>query len=165
MENLSPRVLGIDPISRGLAFVVLEGPERLIDWGTSDLKTSRVKPAVQRVNALRDKYLPSLLVLENPEESRRGKRACTIIETVSLDAEAAGTPAMVVSRRDVQDRFQHVGDGKYEVALALTRVFPELRRTLPQRREPWNAEDARMGIFDALAFSMTALSILSSFRT
>jgi hypothetical protein len=28
------RVLAIDPTHRGFGYVILEGPERLIDWGT-----------------------------------------------------------------------------------------------------------------------------------
>lgn len=160
MNIVSPRVLGLDPMPRGIAWIVLEGSERLIDWGITRQKT--VKQAARKVSALRDQFLPDLLVIEDPEGSRRGPRAIDIIETISLDAEAEGIPAMVVTREAVSAGFAHVGTTKQEIAEALARVFPELEHKLPTKRKPWEAEDERMGIFDALSFAMTALSILST---
>ena len=37
------RVLAIDPSTRGFGFAVLEGPERLIDWGVKETKIDKNK--------------------------------------------------------------------------------------------------------------------------
>jgi hypothetical protein len=63
-----------------------------------------------------------------------------------------------VSRREVQKRFVHSGTTKYEIAVAVARLFPELTSRLPRQRKPWMSEDKRMSIFDAVSFALVALS-------
>ena len=37
------RVLAIDPTTKGFGFAIMEGPERLIDWGVKGVKNNASK--------------------------------------------------------------------------------------------------------------------------
>ena len=41
------RVLAIDPSTRGFGFAVLEGPNRLIDWGVKETKTEQKRRTLE----------------------------------------------------------------------------------------------------------------------
>ena len=43
---------------------------------------------------------------------------------------------------------------KYGIATALVPAFPELMVGLPPKRKPWQTEDSRMSIFDAVALGL-----------
>src|SRR6185437_14452806 len=64
-------VLGIYPITRGVAFVLLKSPLAPIDWGIKGA-TGRDKNArfLKTVAALIDLYQPDVIVLEDPTSPR-----------------------------------------------------------------------------------------------
>jgi len=41
------RVLAIDPSTRGFGFAVLEGPDRLIDWGVKETKVDKNRRSLE----------------------------------------------------------------------------------------------------------------------
>lgn len=41
------RVLAIDPSTRGFGFAVLEGPNRLIDWGVKETKVDKKRKILE----------------------------------------------------------------------------------------------------------------------
>jgi len=62
--------------------------------------------------------------------------------------------------------FAGTGAGtKYGIATALVRAFPELLVRLPPKRKPWQTEDSRMSIFDAVALGLTYFCSLRRART
>src|SRR5713226_5614006 len=68
MDYLLPnetRVLAIDPSSRGLGFVVLEGPERLVDWGIKKIAEDKNAECLKIVSGLIDHYRPHVLAMED----------------------------------------------------------------------------------------------------
>src|ERR1700730_11240592 len=69
-------LLAIDPTSRGFAFVVLEAPAFLVDWGSKSVR-ARSGGVARRVDALLSRYQPDVLVLEDiaADGARRRKRA------------------------------------------------------------------------------------------
>ena len=67
------RILAIELTSKGFAFAVLEGPDRLSDWGGRQVDGD-VSIFLVRLGHLFDRYQPNLLVLEEPAGSRRGHR-------------------------------------------------------------------------------------------
>jgi hypothetical protein len=156
--------IAIDPTRTGFAFAVLEAPARLVDRGQ---RAARPKTGalVRKVEALLSKHYPVVLVLEDTAApgARRRKRARGEIRELERFALKLGVPVERVSRLTVLDTFAP-GKGKYEVAVRLAEIFPDLGDRLPWKRKVWMPEDPRMNIFDAvgLAAAVVARSSASS---
>ena len=64
-RSVQQLAIAIDPTSRGFGFAVLEGPRRLVDWGTKyAAKENRNTRCVSVVGSLMRAYAPDMLVLE-----------------------------------------------------------------------------------------------------
>ena len=68
------RVLAIDPTTKGFGFAVMEGPERLIDWGVKGVKRSEKKRSLKLVADLIDQYQPDVILVEDC--LGKGSRRC-----------------------------------------------------------------------------------------
>jgi hypothetical protein len=147
------RVLAIDPTSKGFAFALLEGSDRLIDWGVKHAKGD--EQCLQRVAELAARYQPDMLVVERTDANgcRRRQRARQLIEDLLALAINRGLRTRRISRRTMLRSFTRSGfTTKRQVAVALSLRFPELDPCLPPERKPWMSEDERISIFDAVAF-------------
>ena len=151
------RTVGIDPMRRGLCFAVIESEERLLGWGCTGAPRLLARYVRKAIWKLLDEYDPDYVVLEAPEGSRRGRRARRAIEIIQHEALEYGSGVRRVSRRDVQRAFASNGTSKHEIAQAVARQFPELRRSLPPRRKLGDSERERMNVFDAASFAITTL--------
>lgn len=151
------RILSLDMTAKGFAYAVLEGPERLIDWGTTEIKDRSKNGYVERAESFLWRYFPDLVVLEAGKGagSRRGERARNLIQRIELLAVTRGLPVRKVSRGDVRFAFRGSAETKHEIAHAIASLFPELESRLPRFRKPWMSEDERMSIFDAVSFALT----------
>jgi hypothetical protein len=149
--------LSLDPTSEGFCFVVLAGSETLLDWGCREVMKSRPEEWRRKIAKFIGRYNPDLIVLERMEPSRRGPWARRFAADVGVFARDLGIAVGEISRREVQEEFSESGRTKYEIAVAIARLFPELEPRLPRKRKPWMSEDDRMSIFDALAFALTHL--------
>jgi len=154
------RVLAIDPITWGYGFAILDGPQSLIDWdlqGTSRREEPRERWCLRQIGVLIDRYGPDRIVVEDclDARSRRGKRSRQLIARIITLADERGIPARRISRSQVHRSFAPAGAcTKYKIALAIAGRFPEVAWRLPPIRKPWMSEDARMGIFDAIALAL-----------
>jgi hypothetical protein len=154
------RVLAIDPITWGYGFAILDGPQRLIDWdlqGTSRREELRERWCLRQIGVLIDRYGPDRVVVEDclDARSRRGKRSRQLIERIVTLAGERGVPARRISKGQLRRAFAPSGTcTKYKIALAIAGWFPEVAWRLPPVRKPWMSEDARMGIFDAIALAL-----------
>jgi hypothetical protein len=152
-------VLALYPNSRGVAFVVFEGANSLIDWG---LKVTRHKQECRRyLTAIADLfviYQPAMLILENMASAgaRRSERIRSLNAKIAERALALHMPVRFVSRLEVRQAFALFGAVTKEgIADAIAKQVPALARFVPPPRKPWNSEHARMGIFDAAALALT----------
>jgi hypothetical protein len=156
-------LLAIDPTSRGFAFVVLEAPAFLVDWGS---RSARAKSGgvARKVDALLSRYQPDVLLLEDlaAKGARRRKRARREIGTIERRALKRGVRVERVSRLGVRNTFAP-GKSKYEVALRLAEIFPVLAKRLPRKRNTWRPEEARMNVFDALGIATATVERRGSF--
>lgn len=150
------RTLAIDPTNAGFAFIVLEGASRLIDWGVAKIWAKSDREFLARVEAIVDRYGPTVLVAENADESRRGARAQRRIGLLTRYAKSQGMVMRSVSRSTVRQSFGNSRATKQEIATEIARWFPELAPYLPAPRRPWESEDQRINIFDALAFAIAS---------
>lgn len=153
------RVLSLDITNKGITYVLLEGPDALFDWGTLQVKDKSKNSYLERAEELSLRYLPHLLVLEDPlgKKSKREGRAKAIIARLELFALEKHLPVFKVSRGDVQTAFRGVAKTKQEIAEVIVKSFPELIDDLPDPRRAWEGEKDRMSYFDALSFALTAL--------
>jgi Holliday junction resolvasome RuvABC endonuclease subunit len=152
------RVLAIDPSTRGFGFGVLEGPERLVDWGVRETKTDKKRRSLKLIAELIEQYQPSVIVVEDYEAkgSRRCQRVGELIDDISKLASKRRIRVRSFSRAKVKQAFSESGAStKYEMALDIVKRFPELAPRLPRFRKPWMSEDYRMSIFDAVALGLT----------
>jgi len=159
-EKRETRILAIDPTTQGFGFVVLEGPETLVDWGVAHVRTEKTLRTLERVADLLDHYAPDLLVLEDAEAagSRRRERARKLLQKTAELASRRRVRVKRVPMKAVKKAFaQESVRTKPEIAAAIARRFPELASRLPPRRKPWMSEDERMAIFDAAALALTPL--------
>jgi len=152
------RTLALDPTSRGLAFAVLEGSERLVDWGLVELPDKQDERLfLTRVSQLIARYEPAAVAIEAITGSRRRSRGRDRIARISRLANRNGLAVHGVARADLREHFAESGATKWEIAVAVSRLFPELEAWLPRKRKPWMSEDERMSIFDAVSLALIAL--------
>ncbi len=154
------RILAIDPTSRGFGFVVLEGKDRLVDWGLKSIRENKDEATLVAVADLVHMYAPHVLVLEDCADgsSRRGHRVRDLIGDIAALGVAEGLITELVSISAVRMVFTADGaETKHEIAGVIAAGFPELVLHRPRFRKPWMSEDERQAIFDAISFTMTAL--------
>ena len=152
------RVLAVDPSTRGFGFALLEGPERLIDWGVKETKTDKKGRTLKLIDDLIERYQPNVLVVEDYEGkgSRRCLRVGALINDISKLVSKRKLKVKRCSRVKVKQAFSEYGaSNKHEIAVAIANRFPELQPRLPRFRKPWMSEDYRMSIFDAVALAIT----------
>ncbi len=157
MSRKQTRVLAIDPCTRGFGFAVLEGPDRLIDWGVKETKTDKKRRSLKFIAELVDLYQPSVVVVEDykAKGSRRCRRVGKLIDDITKLALNRELKVRRFSRLKVKHGFADSGTKtKYEIAIAITKRFPELAPRLPRVRKPWMSEDYRMSIFDAMGLGL-----------
>lgn len=154
-----PRVLAIDPTTNGFGFAVMEGPERLIDWGVKhaggDDKNGRCLELTSKAIA---HYSPDLIVIEDYRNkgSRRCERVRSLLEEINNRASGSLVRVHRITRSDVRKAFAaSAASTKHQIAKAIAERLPELGRRLPPYRHPWMPEDYRMSIFDAVALALT----------
>lgn len=151
------RVLAIDPCTKGFGFVVMEGQEKVIDWGTKYVKGDKNSQSLKRIEGLIDCYLPEVIIVEDCQSS--GSRRCSRIRGVIDDIMSLASTKQIklrkISRSAVKKAFSsHGAATKHEIAVAIAEQFPELLPYLPRLRKPWMVEDDRMNIFDAAALAL-----------
>lgn len=147
----------MDPTSRGYAFAVLEGPDRLVDWGTTQVPKLKRREYLKRIAALVERYQPKAIILESPrgKGSRRSPRVRRLIRDLELLAWRYHAKVFRVSRGAVKVAFAP-GWRKHEIARAIGRRFPVLEGSAPPARRAWEAEKEWMSVFDSISFALTA---------
>ena len=97
---------------------------------------------------------PEVLVIENAKHpsSRRSKRVRVLLDKLADQAQRQGVAVKRYSREEVLTAFGRVGAvTKDDIALAVTRLVPELTPRLPKRRRiPWRSRSfvAGTGVWD-----------------
>jgi hypothetical protein len=152
------RVLALDPSHRGLGFVVLEGPDRLIDWGVrqaaGDTDAEKNTACVAIARQLIDQYRPHALAIEDcaGDDSRRRPRARELLEAIRKMAREKRVKVMDFSPERVRRAFAPKKD---VIAAAIAGRFPELASRLPKARTLTMSAQYGMPVFDAMAFALT----------
>jgi hypothetical protein len=147
-------IVGIDPTSRGLAYVFFEDG-KLLDWGTRRIQGDDLG-ALSRILAL---CPAEILVLEdgNAPGNLRRPRIRRVLAALQKYAIASGIGVRTVARQDVFHTWSARGcRSKDDIAAAIASGFPVLQIILPRARGKYRSEDVRIRIFDAASFVMNA---------
>lgn len=160
-ENRSPRrVLALQPSSRRLGFAVLEGRDRLVDWGVRNMTASGNNANLGAVGLLFDRYTPDLLVIEDTRAvgARRRERTVGLSDQCVRLAARTKLPCRHISRIQVLRAMVPAGrQNAQAVATEVARMFPELADRLPTERKLWMSEQYAMPMFFAAALALTIL--------
>ena len=152
------RILAIAPSSRGFGFAILEGEEKLVDWGVKSTTGDKNASSIASVEELIACYQPGVIVLEDhsAKSSRRSTRIRELGARIVSRSENLHLTVVVFSRTQVRNVFFAESQGtKHSVAEMLAARFPEeLGSRLPPKRRVWMSEDYRMDIFDAVALAL-----------
>jgi Holliday junction resolvasome RuvABC endonuclease subunit len=65
MNTHEKRVLALDPTHPGCGFAVLEGPDRLIDWGVTGTTCRSDRVLLARIDQVIEDYSPDVVVVED----------------------------------------------------------------------------------------------------
>ncbi len=145
------RILGIDPSTTGFGFAVLEGNNRLVDWGLATLYSKDDEELLVRIDTLVRQYTPTAIALEDVTGRKKGVRNIRRLAQVRAYMEQRGIRCVLVSRADIRFALGLAEFAtKHAVAERLATAFEELACLLPPPRRPWQSEDRRMNVFDAL---------------
>lgn len=157
MQNKAVRILAIAPLSRGLGYAVMEGPDKLVVCGNKAILRDKNAGALAWVNRFNQFYQPGVLVLPNvtASDTRRATRIKTLHRKIVAWAGKQQLKVRLISVTQVRGKL--LGDvkaTKFAVAQTLAGKFPvELGMRLPPKRRPWMSEDPRMDIFDAVGLA------------
>jgi hypothetical protein len=151
------RLLGLAIRARWLGFAELDARKNLLDWGMvfyQPRKAGQLSSAKRRLEDLLARTNPSFIVIVLPGlKANEGVAAVRSIAR-SLRAAASSRSIQIVPLRRsvIREAFAPCkARSKHQIAVVLTREFPELSWKLPPARKIWIKEDSRMAIFDALA--------------
>jgi hypothetical protein len=158
IKNKHVRLLAIAPLSRGLGYAVMEGPDKLIACGNKAILRDKNAGSLAWVNRLIQFYQPEVLVLPdvNTADTRRAARIKILHRKIVAWADKKQLKVRLISVTQVRTHLLGTGKGtKFAVAQTLAGKFPvELGTRLPPKRRPWMSEDPRMDIFDAAGLAV-----------
>jgi len=153
------RILAIYLNSRGFGFAVLEGPDRLVDWGVVHVPGGNRRRTLSKLAVIVNRYQPDHLVTGHPKKSpHRGVRVRHLLTAIINVASNKRLQRTALSRAQVRRVFSKSrATTKRAIAMTIADHFPELEPRLPPVRKPWMSEDTRMAIFDAVALGLSLL--------
>ena len=156
-RNKSVRVLAIAPLTRGLGYAVMEGPDKLVAHGNKAILRDKNSRALKWVEKFIRLYQPAVLVLPdvNAKDTRRAERIKLLHKKIGALAREHELKVRLISVTRVREQLLGDRQGtKQACAEALAARFPvELASRLPPKRRPWMSEDPRMDIFDAVGLA------------
>lgn len=150
-------ILGLDPTSRGIAFAFFERG-KLLDWGTRRNDGDEMSV----VDRLLETYRPDTVVIEDPDAHRceRRSRVRALLRRIAVRARTERINVILVSRYAVREDWKSRGFGnKHGVAKEIAKIFPEIEHLLPRRRKPYQSEQVRSDIFDAISIVVRAFGV------
>ena len=157
IRNKSVRVLAIAPLTRGLGYAVMEGPDKLVAHGNKAILRDKNTRALKWVEKFIRLYQPAVLVLPdvNAKDTRRAARIKILHKKIGALAREHDLKVRLISVTRVREQLLGGKKGtKQASAEALAAKFPvELASRLPPKRRPWMSEDPRMDIFDAVGLA------------
>lgn len=156
-ELYEARIIAIDVRSQQFGYAVFDGPDQLLDYGGGQLRPGGQRGASlasKRMKQLINLFVPSAIALKRPDRSvtRKHPGIFVIVRALQTEASANLIPHRLILRHEIRDSFAgFAARNKYQVAVTVSQMFPELKRKLPGERKLGDPEHPRMVIFDAIS--------------
>lgn len=151
------RILTIALTARGFGYCVMEN-EMILECGHKEVRGNKNLQSFAKIEKLWNQFLPSLLVLQdvNAVDSRRALRIKALHrQIIELAAKQKFKVSLFSGKQLRIALLDDVKGTKYEMAEMLAKKFPvELANKLPPKRRPWENEDGRMDMFDAVGLAV-----------
>jgi hypothetical protein len=150
------RLIAIAPTARGFGYCVMED-ESILECGYKGARKNKNAKSLSKIGKLMTQFLPSGLVLQDLDAvgCRRVPRIKVLHQQVVGLAEQHKCQVELISGKKLRRLLLDDERGtKYEMAETLAKQFPnELAGKLPPKRRPWENEDGRMDMFDAVGLA------------
>jgi hypothetical protein len=156
-----PRFIAIDVRAQQFGYAVFEGFDRLLDYGGGQLRPGGqlgAALAVKRIRNLIQLFAPSTIVLRRPEPrvAKKHPGIHAVVSAIRREASMRLVPHRLIAREEIRAAFHgSKALSKYQIAMVLVEMFPELNRKLPPPRSLGDPEHPRMVVFDAISVGVT----------
>lgn len=149
---ISARYLGISARPDGFGFVVIEDTIALDCGMRMCERTQSVDCLGQQFERILRMYGPTEVVIMEAESSGAPTKRTEILKSIDGAADRKNIEVIRIDDKSLHEHFRKFNaESKYEIALIVTRILPELAWRLPPRRKPWQSEQRRTSIFEAAA--------------
>ena len=159
MKRKSPiRILALDLHPRSFGYVVVEGRDKLLDWGVCTHRgrdTSAHALLERRLRQLFALWIPSVVIVHNPPTMypRVRLQKNRLLKRIVSEARKCRIGVRMIRIESRQNPGKKVT--KYENARRVAEHFPVLGWRMPPKRKAWESEHYRMSMFTAAALAMT----------
>jgi Holliday junction resolvasome RuvABC endonuclease subunit len=151
------RILAIAPTARGFGYCVMED-EAILECGYKGARGNKNAKSVSKIEKLMKQSLPDVVVLQDvyAEGCYRAPRIKALHRQVVGLAEQHKCKVTLFSGKQLRKSLLDDEKGtKHEMAELLAQKYPvELAGKLPPKRCPWENEDGRMDMFDAVGLAV-----------
>ena len=152
------RILALDLRPRRFGYVVLESPEKLLDWGVCSCRKGKPSDVLiqRRLRPLLRLWRPTLVVIRSARQPPPRQRLLREKLLKGVVAEASPYSMCVWLPKSALLRAGKIT--KYERAREAAERFPVLAGRLPPKRKAWESEHYAMSIFEALEVAVGYVS-------
>lgn len=151
------RILAVSLSSRGFGYAVMEGNNRLVDYGKKIFDEDKNSRSLAHIEKIITHSQPDILVLQdvNAKDTRRDPRIKALHRKVVALTNKRKLKVVKISGTELRAVLLGNSKGtKHQMAQAIAKVFPEeLASRLPPKRRDWMSEDSRMDIFGAVGLA------------
>lgn len=142
-------IFAIYPNAKGFGYACMEDSNNLVDFGIANINPINNQKILLRIEKMLDFYKPSIVLLP---KGKHGKRVSHLLKHIQSMVEHHHIVYYRYTREDIQNVFEQCkAQSKYEIAVQLTSVFPQLESWLPNKRGTADPESYTTAIFDALS--------------
>jgi RNase H-fold protein (predicted Holliday junction resolvase) len=157
------RILAIDLRAQRFGFAVLDGPKKLLDFGTKILERRREKDATaivvqKKIGSILNLYMPAIVIIKCVSGLHGSARLRNqqLLSSIRHEVRKQGLELIMLERSDIRRSFRQSGnESKHEIAVFIAEWFPEVEWRLPPNRKNWQPEHHTMPIFDAISIGLT----------
>jgi Holliday junction resolvasome RuvABC endonuclease subunit len=151
------RILAIAPSARGFGFSVMED-QAILECGNKGAKGDKNLHSLFKIEKLMKLFQPGVVVLQdvNAKGLHRAPRIKALHRQVIELAERRKCKVVLFSGKELRIALLGAAKGtKHEMAEMLAKKYHvELAAKLPPKRRPWENEDGRMDMFDAVGLAL-----------
>lgn len=157
------RILALHATTRGFAYVIMDGPGQLTDYGIKHVRVDgKNRNCLAAIEHLIVRFDPHAIVFEDTDEMG-GKRSARVKHLYRDIERLAGRAILDTYVYPWQVAFDVFRDGKpatrHDLAVMIAVILPAIKRRLPPKRKAWLPMDPRQALFDAAALGITHYAV------